>query len=1296
MMAVGDDEDVLRPGPTLAAAAALPERTPTPETPTAATAPAETDEPPREAQARRPATLPVSAAGGYVTPLSRTTEELKLNRVPVDIRALLSDGLDTRQMIEGIVAQEDVDPRWRKYIDSARKNGFDDDTLLAELTGASPDVMAGVLAYGGRGAGRGATASAGAITGAKVGAKVGTAVLPGKGTLLGGALGAIGGGVMGYLGGDWAVSSLFGDPEQFTPKVLPYAVAAETAAEIGTSALAFSRLPLAARAVEKSYMQAAKAQAARTGAVFDEKAIELGKFAQILKQTGESMVGGPAAVARAAEAGVAPKLTGAAKAVWGAEAALAGVGAGAAQTVAPENPWARFGAEMAAGTSLVGLSAVAGSVAAPLRAAFSRVSETAIQEGAKERLVRSLLAAGDSERFSPEAMAALTPEEQAARMMEGAEDLMERIKASRAELEVMGFENPKARLHVPELNAIANAVKRADPQFAGRINAQDEEGLAAAQTFLRQLFDVSDDPDLLNEAALMRDQLNERQIEDLLNVRMAEVARVARRGGEMEPADLTRRVDTLLKNRAQAALKLTGEQGEFLYNQVNKGQTLFAPRVVRQYQQTMEEGSLLPVEGLDRAVTDTTARARNALQQVFAEDFATLERWMDSPDSTTVGELLAFRRRMNAKARTAGDRDRNLARIYRSFERAAADDLQDQYRITGWRDEFAEPLEDAAGLGELPIDVGDLAAFSRRAPVIEQVQDPALEAANSFWRARNDVFRRQFMPRALLRRDAEGAYKMQADQVVDAFVSPSNPARAERNLEEMRGVANYLEGEMGRLEAAGVPLAPGVDLRGAAAVLRQDVDEAVGMSAQYIMRSAVDPVTGSVDAKKLASFRRDHPQFMAALPVEVRELFESAPKAQLEIARLSKVDTPMARAQELSDEFAPILTAMLGRRRIGGQTVAGDVEPRLPVTALIGDLLKSPNGSRDFSDLAAFAARGPQSSRAVAQRLGDAGIDVRGLDADRVRESFVQAYGDYVFEGSDFNAIFQRITEPAQGGGQSTLRIMQNKGLLTTEQARTIRNTAEMGRRWQDLLESGKLAKYGDNFEQAIADGILPETFLRTIGSSIGGWVARKLGDSQSLIIRSAFSKALLNSFNKVFNSTPLNQMNAVFKDLLLTADADDLTKILTEQFRSSEQANDVAQRLQGHLARYVFGPRPTTAELRLLTAPDYSIEEQAEPEVERPAPRPQPRPAPAPRPQQPPQAAAPVPPPRPQSSLSFDDYLTLRGGGGGQQQQGGAPGGPAGPGAAEALFPFDPMLAQAGQPQGFAAGGLASLRRQR
>jgi hypothetical protein len=383
---------------------------------------------------------------------------------------------------------------------------------------------------------------------------------------------------------------------------------------------------------------------------------------------------------------------------------------------------------------------------------------------------------------------------------------------------------------------------------------------------------------------------------------------------------------------------------------------------------------------------------------------------------------------------------------------------------------------------------------------------------------------------------------------------------------------------------------------------------------------------------------------------------------------------------------------MLGRRRIGGQTVAGDVEPRMPVTALIDNLLRSPNGSRDFADLATFAARGPESSRAVAQRLGDAGIDVRGIDvrgfdADRVRESFVQAYGDYVFEGSDFNAIFRRITEPAQGGNRSTLRIMQDKGLLTTEQARTIRNTAEMGRRWQDLLESGKLAEY-DNVEQAIADGILPETFLRSLGSAIGGWVARKLGDSQSLIIRYAFSKALLNSFNKFFNSTPLNQMNAVFKDLLLTSDADDLTKILTERLTSTKQADDIASRLQGHLARYVFGPRPTTAELRLLTAPDYSIEEQAEPEAARPAPRPQPRPAPAPRPQQPPQAAAPVPPPRPQSSLSFDDYLALRGG---QQQQGGS-GGSADPGAAAALFPFDPLLAQAGQPQGFAAGGLASL----
>jgi hypothetical protein len=549
---------------------------------------------------------------------------------------------------------------------------------------------------------------------------------------------------------------------------------------------------------------------------------------------------------------------------------------------------------------------------------------------------------------------------------------------------------------------------------------------------------------------------------------------------------------------------------------------------------------------------------------------------------------------------------------------------------------------------EVALDVMDAVA-ERMGPE----HKAAYDAARSFSRALNDTFTRAFAG-DVLARTSSGGYRRPVEQLVSA-INQSGVASARRRIRELDDAVNFLADQgyaMRSAERQG-DLASVVE-----GVLQHNVGKLVGKD-------------GHIDPQRLNKFIDDNTDLFNRLPPEVKQTFSNAVHAEFLVAEARALDTPAKRSIAARDAFGALLT-----------TRGDGVVPRYPssVGRAVQEALaprQGNNPARNIVDMAKLAKEGAEgvSPQEATEGMRRAILDYAELRARRPDGTLsFQEYNDALFQAGEGHPALMDMLGP------------RGQGIFTREQVAHIKDMMGLSAQTELSLMDPALV---DSLLGGDPTGEGARMVQRMAGGKMGGMFANLAGDPNSLLFRAAGSTAMQN----VLGRLPLMKQREALKLLML--DPQRAASVIDTLDPTTAVDIAAGERMGAFLLDQFFGRRSAGIGARFFTEQPFNQEDLPEmPAASRPQPRqpePQPRPAPAPRPQQPPQAAAPPPPPpRPQSSLSFDDYLALRGG---QQPQGGS-GGSADPGAAAALFPFDPMLAQAGQPQGFAAGGLASLYR--
>lgn len=1249
--------------------------------------PKEADFSPRSLPAQPPAERVTATDQRDRTPLSPVVREFNLKPISFDIEGALRAGMRTRQIVSGLSEAEELDPQWRNFIQAARRAGASDEDILAEVIGASTSTMEAIFSMGGRGLGRGTAAGVAAsvvgrgVAGALRGASRGIALGP-KGVIVGGIVGAIAGGLGGYLAADKLIESVMGESPQFTPSARTAGIAAETAGEIvGTLPAYIRMMPKAANAVRGMAERSGRLRAQQANRAFaPESDLQIGRLEKFIIGAGDS-----------AQSRVGRLLL-------GGETIGAAVGAGIAQSVAPENPWLRMAAEVGGGVGsasvgVVGLGALS-RLKSSAKASFN--PEAIEAAGLRTALMDRLMKKDD--KITPERIARMSPEEQATLLRQQAEELMTELRGMRETFEQAGVNVDAAAIVAsPELRLLANYLKNNNPKFRIDMETLDEQNITALRSFARTLF-RSEDENAIAAAALMRDGLNQQMIEETINTHLGAVDRFVAFARNMNPEDIAEKTARLTRNATVNAYNLSRRQAEALYDNVDMSQHVFGGSVARAFNKIINDPTLLSSEraAIPTAARTTSEKAMDEIKTLLEGDFAVLERMISDAQGVTVGELIGFRRNMNRRARKAGDNDTYYANLYRQLERAAADDLLNQKRITGWLTATGQPgvtIDERALPGQgffVREGVPDEEAFvfAQGRPIIEVVRDPALDAANSFYRAMQDTFRRGFASK-LTRRGMDRAYKLTDEKIIDALL-PSQPAVREANFNALEEAVDFMRNQQRVLADKGIELDPAI----ANAIPdnpRIDTQGVFDLTLRYVARQAVASApdgTLSVNVSKLNAIPNRFPQWFNRAPDDVKDLFANARVSQVAI-NASTSNSPYQRAKAANDEFASIIGASLTARRVGAHTVPGEVVARGGTATLIDELVKPVPGSTpdaNFQALVSFAKRGTQANRQLAEQLQASGVDIDALTPERMQEGLLSAVARYGFDGGE-NVLFaeanRRLLMPLEEGKRSMAQILRDNNMISTEQFNNLKNVIRAGQTYEDLLSnSDELFQVG-SIEEFAKSGIVPEVALRILGSAIGGVFASILGDGNSLIARGAASRAML----KVFQRVPSLHAKNALAEMLLKPDLEDMLKAFLDPAVRGETPEQIARRLQGStwaLGTFLFGPRPTTAQMRLLLT-DYEQDRQVERPPSPVAPTPRPLPAPPPPPTAPPPQAMPqaeptaqmeMPVPLPESSLSFERFMP--------QMAGAAPGGAPAPAtagglpAAPVLFPNDPLL-QAG-----------------
>ena len=880
---------------------------------------------------------------------------------------------------------------------------------------------------------RGTPAVAGAVAGAKIGGLAGTAVAPGVGTFVGGLAGTIIGGAAGLIAGEGMIELLadrelpsidepivFRRVQDLREDLRPFAFGGEV---IGASAApAGATVGLARQGVRVAIPQGTRVIS------------RVGRFGgNLLNRILDFAAEKPLKFA-AAEAGLATSSA---------------IAEGVAETVAPGQTGVRVAAGVAAPIPSSMLLSGGPFVFKTLRQAVQRMGPKGRQTRAGQILQEYLELAGED----PAVLAQLLRQQN---FPEGAEQTVAQ------------------KVGAPALAQFEAELRELDRPFQGATRIRSTEILEAIKNEI-VLLRGTGDPQALVEAARMRNtyftELMTTRADDALKetVAIARLISVDTPGGR---AELSLKAEDILSKAISDSRTVERALWEDIPKTVSLRMTNLFTRfsslrgemLRRQRMPEVLEGTVNDWIAFDKKIAKakkvgittveefkTRTRAAKAGAEGAKASLKKLgfgvKEFGEALNSQTTGELIKFRKAALGLAReAAGKNELNDARVYGAMAEAALDDL-------------------SAGF-EAGVQRGDLT------PAVSQLYDDA----RSFSFRLNDVYSRTFAGTAEAVNN-KGAQRIPPELMLERALAGGETLGALR-LRELEEATRFLPTQAKE----------GVDIPEEFIESALENIDVMLNSQERLLRlsaaAAIDPQTGRVSTKQVASFIRENEELLDRFP-NTRTLLKNALESEQGLQELEKATKAQLRAAEKGDDIEAFARVL--RVESPAKAVESALVGRTPV--------------KDYTNLVQLAkSDGPAAVQGLRQATWENAI----FNATSKTDGTVS-----------LQILAQQITEPLNPGLPSLLQMMRKEGIMSLSDVDTVRRLVNRA------VEVGEVAGTQARGERILGGDILdlPEMGLdiayRVIGSRVGVQFAGGQ-TGPSLIAAQRGSMAMRQVFDKV------------------------------------------------------------------------------------------------------------------------------------------------------------------------------------
>jgi hypothetical protein len=397
-------------------------------------------------------------------------------------------------------------------------------------------------------------------------------------------------------------------------------------------------------------------------------------------------------------------------------------------------------------------------------------------------------------------------------------------------------------------------------------------------------------------------------------------------------------------------------------------------------------------------------------------------------------------------------------------------DVQDLINV---RSDLLAFARDSASKG----DVSNAGFYGRLAESVlddlSSMKNPAYDKARQFSRTLNDYFTRSYAG-DLIAVNKKGAEKLPPEILVARAFGSGADVTAHRmaDIEDAVGMmgAQYDDA----VAKFGKNSAQAKALEGSANLSKQGVvsiRDAQGRALRLAAAKAIDPITGRVNPKTLATFVAENKSMLDRL--QITNDLSDAVKAENAFRAMQDTNSAARKAMEQQSAFAQVLKFE---------------NP----TAAVTDALNSRYPVKSFNNIVTLAKTGGPDA-------------VQGLKASIYDYAFLKAGGESGFSPAAFN---KAIFSPMAPGQPSLFNILRSQGVIDLTEATNLRKLINPMQNIEKAMNNNKLT--GEVVQGADA---LTELALRVTGAKLG--TALTPGGN-SLVASSAGSKYVRKQFDKL------------------------------------------------------------------------------------------------------------------------------------------------------------------------------------